>query len=150
MLPETITTNELVKLSGYAKSSLTALQQQGVIERIGPDTWPTEAITKLIAHLRERKPVVSTEREKFERARAAREQMKAEQMAGSLCKTSDFHEAWDALIGYTVAGLVAIPARCTRDLGLRQVIQKELDAWRSNVANEFKRRAEELGKGSAA
>jgi hypothetical protein len=37
MLPKTVTTSELCKLSGYTKSSITALQQAGVIERVGPE-----------------------------------------------------------------------------------------------------------------
>ena len=71
-------------------------------------------------------------------------------MAGQLCRVSDFHEAHDALLLYMVAGLTAIPARCSRDLAMRKTIQAELNAWRGAVADGFKRRAEELGRGAAA
>ena len=63
-----------------------------------------------------------------------------------LCRVSDFHEAHDALLLYMVAGLTAIPARCSRDLAMRKTIQAELNSCRSNVADEFKRRAAELGE----
>ena len=150
-LPKTISTIELQSLTGVSKSGVTKFEQQGAIKRSAVNEWPMpDTLVALVTHLRERKPVVSNERQNFERARAQREQMKAELMMGTLCRTSDFHEAWDALILYMVAGLVAIPARCTRDLALRKTIQAELNSWRSNVADEFKRRAAELGGGEAA
>jgi len=149
-LPTTLTTNELVKLSGYARSSLTALQQAGVIERVGPDTWAIETLTAIIANLRERKPVVSTERQNFERARAQREQMKAELMAGTLCRTRDFSEATNDTFGFLISRLVALPARVTRDLALRKLWDKEIIALRIEVSEYCARRAAELGEGSAA
>jgi phage terminase Nu1 subunit (DNA packaging protein) len=150
MLPKTVTTNELVKLSGYAKSSITELQQRGIIERVGPDTWAIETVTAIIAHLRERKPIVSNEREKFERARAQREQMKAELMAGTLCRTRDFGEAIDDVFGFLIPRLVALPARVTRDLALRKLWDKEIIALRTEVSAYCKKRAAELGDGGAA
>ena len=151
MLPNTISSEELRRVTGFAKSSLTELEHSGMIARSAKDVWPIETLAKLFAHLRERKIVVSPERARFEQARAAREEMKAAQLAGELCRTKDFEDAWTRCHRLQVAGIVAIPARCTRDTALRRAIERELDAWRTDVADYFKRRADELeGKGGKA
>ena len=150
MLPTTITTEELRRLTGYAKSSIVALEQEGVIARTAKDTWAIETVPTLIAHLRERKPVVSTDRSRFEKARAEREELKAKKLAGELCPVSEFHDCWVLMFGAILSRLVALPARCTRDLALRKRIEEEVNNLRHEVSDEFQRRADELGGGKAA
>jgi hypothetical protein len=150
-LPTAITTKELCTATGYSAPALVDLEKAGVIARSAKDTWPISTVTKLIAHLRERKPAVSPERLRWEQARAAREELKAQQLARSLCKVSDFDEAWTEVMGYLLAGFVGLPARCTRDLALRKDIERELDRFRQDMSDHFHRRAAELeGKGKAA
>jgi phage terminase Nu1 subunit (DNA packaging protein) len=142
--------NELCRHLDTNREGIHRMVEQGVIVRLPDGRYDQdEARVAYLRHLRERKSVDSPERARFEAARAAREEMKAKKLAGELCYTREFEEAWTAVTGYMVAGIVAIPARCTRDVALRAVIEKQLDAWRTDVADYFKRKAEEL-EGKAA
>jgi phage terminase Nu1 subunit (DNA packaging protein) len=149
-LPKTISTIELQSLTGLSKSGVTKFEQQGVIKRSAVNEWPMpDTLVALVTHVRERKPVVSTERQNFERARAQREQMKAEQMAGQLCRVSDFSEAIDDVFGFLIPRLDALPSRVTRDLDLRRQWNEEIRMLRTEVSAYCKKRAAELG-GEAA
>ena len=154
MLPPTITTAELQELTKYSRPAIVELEQQNVIKRVDRDTWPMPAtMAALVVHLRDRvrKTAVSDERSRWEAARAVREELKAQQLAGTLCKTTDFNDAWLMVIGAVVSRLIALPARVTRDLALRKAIEREIDALRTEVADEAERWANELGgKGKAA
>ena len=108
MLPKTINTAELMKLVGLAKSSLTELAQAGVISQSARNTWPIDTVTKLAGHWRERgrREAVDDDRQRFERARAEREEMKALKEAGKLCWVDDL----DAMVHFTAsAWLGALP-----------------------------------------
>ena len=151
MLPNSITSKELYELTGYSKASIIEFEQSGLIARSATNEWPIGTVTTLIAKLRERKPAVSEQRMRWEQARAAREELKAQQLAGTLCKTSDFDDAWLMLIGALLSRLVALPNRVTRDLALRKRIEHEIDQLRREVADEAEKWASELGgKGKAA
>ena len=151
MLPKTISTDELRSLTGLSKSGITTFEQQGVIKRLAVNEWPMpDTLVALVMHLRERKPVVSTERQNFERARAQREQMKAQLMLGTLCRTSDFGEAIDDVFGFLIPRLTALPSRITRDLALRKQWDAEIRSLRTEVAEYCAKRARDLGAGEAA
>ena len=148
-----ITTRELCELVDLTKGRISHLQSAGVIKPVGRDCWRLiETVRALVNEARERTRIAaSPERARWEAARAQREEMKAKQLVGELCRTKDFDDAWVEVIGYMVAGITAIPARCTRDRVLRRTIEAQLDAWRVDVANYFQRRADELeGKGGKA
>jgi hypothetical protein len=148
---EVVTATALAAHLFCSREAIARLEKQHVLQRLPDGGYDLDDCRRrVLEHLRERRPAVSTARQEFEKARAEREKMRAAQMAGTLCRVSDFHEAHDALLLYMVAGLTAIPARCSRDLAMRKTIQAELNAWRGAVADEFKRRAEELGRGAAA
>lgn len=147
-LPKTISTHELQSLTGLSKSGITKFEQEGVIKRSAVNEWPLpDTLVALVGHLRERKPVVSTERQNFERARAQREEMKAKLMSGQLCWTRDFSEAIDDVYGYLIPRLVALPSRVTRDLALRKKWDEEIRMLRTEVSDYCKKRADELGSG---
>jgi hypothetical protein len=76
--------------------------------------------------------------------------MRAQQMAGSLCRTADFGEAIDDVFGFMIPRLDGLPSRMTRDLDLRKKWNEEIRQLRAEVADYCKRRAEELGGGEAA
>jgi phage terminase Nu1 subunit (DNA packaging protein) len=150
-IPSTCTSEELRLLTGYSKAAIIALEQQAVIARVATNAWALPGtLVALIKHLRERRPAVSTERTQFERARAQREQMKAEQMAGQLCRVSDFREAIDDVYDQLIPRLDALPARVTRDLDLRKKWNEEIRQLRTEVADYCRKRAAELGGGEAA
>jgi phage terminase Nu1 subunit (DNA packaging protein) len=147
-LPKTISTIELQSLTGLSKSGVTKFEQQGVIKRSAVNEWPMpDTLVALVTHLRERRPVVSTERQNFERARAQREQMKAELLSGTLCRTSDFGESIDDVFGFLIPRLDALPSRVTRDLELRKKWNEEIRMLRTEVSEYCRKRANELGGG---
>ena len=110
MLPTEITSAELQALSGYAKASLTELEQAGVIKRDAKNVWPIDTVTKLIVHLRERgRRPADDDRSRFEKMRAAREELKLKKELGEVVFTTDFVEACDQLVfcGSEPAGAAA-------------------------------------------
>jgi phage terminase Nu1 subunit (DNA packaging protein) len=148
----TATTNEICKLAAISKQYLGRLESNGIVGRSGRGQWPlVGTLNALFADARARSAAHSEARARWEAARAAREEMKAKKLTGELCWTKDFDDAWTEIMGYMLGGIVAIPACCTRDVALRHVIEEQLDAWRADVADYFKRRADELEcKGKAA
>lgn len=134
-----------------SREQVAKLEKQAVITRLpdGSGFDLDESRRRYIHHLRERKPAGGRSRERYEAARAAREQMKAEQMAGQLCRTSDFGEAIDDVFGFLIPRLDALPSRVTRDLNLRRQWNEEIRQLRTEVSAYCKRRAAELG-GEAA
>jgi phage terminase Nu1 subunit (DNA packaging protein) len=152
-LPSTIDTATLREITGYSKARLVDLENEKVIARSDVNTWPyPETLTKIIAHLRERvrKTAVSDDRSRWEAARAQREELKTQKLSGELCRVSDFNDLWLMLLGAVVTRLNGLPARVTRDLAQRQTIEREIDKLRHEVADEFAKRAAELGGGKAA
>jgi hypothetical protein len=71
-------------------------------------------------------------------------------LSGELCRVADFNDLWVMLLGAVLTRLIALPNRVTRDLALRQTIEREIDKLRHEVADEFEKRRVELGGGKAA
>jgi phage terminase Nu1 subunit (DNA packaging protein) len=148
----TATTNEICKLAAITKQHLGRLEANGIVHRSGRDQWPlVQTVNALFQQARQRSEAYSQAKARWEAARAQREELKTKKLAGELCHIRELNDAWTAIFGYMVAGIVAIPPRCTRDVALRRAIEKELDAWRADAADEFERRAAELSgdKGKA-
>jgi len=145
----TATTAQLSELTGFSKQYLHTLEQERVVSRIGRDQWllaPT--IRSLIAHLR-------SENRRGQRgvANARLADMKAQALAVRLQRETNelvpfdqVQEALDMVLGTLITGLMSVPARCTRDVGLRRIIETEIDAARLAACAEYKRHAEALLK----
>jgi hypothetical protein len=90
-----------------SREQIARLEKQGVIERLadGDGFDLDQSRIRYLRHLRERKSTGGRSRERYDAARAAREEMKAQQLAGTLCKTSDFDEAWTLVIGAVLSRL---------------------------------------------
>jgi hypothetical protein len=55
------------------------------------------------------------------------------------------------IVGRLISHLVSVPARCTRDLQLRQIIEREINLARTAAADEMDRQGQALTTtGSAA
>lgn len=135
-----------------SREQVAKLENQAVITRLpdGSGFDLDESRRRYIHHLRERKPAGGRSRERYEAARAQREQMKAQLMAGRLCWTSDFAEATDDVFGFLIPRLDALPSRITRDLDLRKKWNEEIRQLRTEVSEYCRKRASELGEGEAA
>jgi len=145
----TVSTAEICDLTGFTKQYLHALEHDGVVSRIGRDQWPlAPTIRSLIAHLR-------SENRRGQRgvANARLADMKAQALAvrlqretNELVSYDQVQEALDMVLGTLITGLMSVPARCTRDVGLRRIIETEIDAARLAACAEYKRHAEALLK----
>ena len=139
-LPTTITTAELTKLTGYAKSSITELQQRGVIEKAEPDTWPIETVTTLIAHLRERKPQLSDEQRAYHQARADREKLKYAAELKKIGSVEEMSGALDMMVGWYIAALETLPS-AIRQARQDRALRAALVEWVTNTRNALSERA---------
>ena len=135
-----------------SREQVAKLEKQAIITRLpdGSGFNLDDSRRRYIHHLRERKPAGGRSRERYEAARAQREQMRAALMAGELCRTSDFGEAIDDVFGFLIPRLDGLPGRITRDLDLRKKWNEEIRQLRTEVADYCKKRANELGSGEAA
>jgi hypothetical protein len=121
MLPTRITSKELQQLTGYSKAAIIKFEQDGLIARSSKNDWPLETVTKLFAHLRERKPVVSEERVRFEKARADRERLKVMRESKEVVPASDLEAMLFFFTGKLLPFLGGLPARIAgQDLELRR------------------------------
>ncbi|WP_334359211.1 MULTISPECIES: hypothetical protein [unclassified Bradyrhizobium] len=150
----TASTAEICQLTGFTKQYLHALEQDGIVSRIGRDQWPlAPTIRSVITHLR-------SENRRGQRgvADARLADMKTQALAvrlqretNDLVPYSQVQEALDLILGTLVTGLMSVPARCTRDVGLRRIIETEIDAARLAACAEYRRHADSLRKtGKAA
>jgi hypothetical protein len=149
MLPTEITSAELQQLSGYAKASITELEQAGVIKRLGKNSWPLGAVTQLIYHLRERgRRSADDDRTRFEKSRADRERLKLMKECGEVCRTAEFDEFGLAVYAAHVRHYGPLAARIGgRDLALRKIAEKELGIAQQGLSDELKRLGEALKEG---
>ena len=150
MLPKTINTAELMKLVGLAKSSLTELAQAGVISQSARNTWPIDTVTKLAGDWRERgrREAVDDDRQRFERARAEREEMKALKEAGKLCWVDDL----DAMVHFTASAWLgalrgAVVDIAGRDLTERARVEEILGQAQDRVREQIEAEEARLGVG---
>jgi phage terminase Nu1 subunit (DNA packaging protein) len=149
MLPTTLTTKELCKLTGYSKPALHDLESSGTVSRAAKDSWPLDTVGKIIAHLRAR-PSHGDARRRLEELKVQREQLRARREASELCRTADFDAAIDMLGGSVLRHLGPLPARLApHDLALRRAIEAELRAAQLAMADDFKAEADKLGGGKS-
>jgi hypothetical protein len=151
---ETVATSaEICALAGFSKQRLGALEREGVIRRSGSNCWPLlETIGKLFEHARAQRSAISESRARWEAARAKREEQRAEREANRAQRKRDeeFDLAWRTCWHIVVAKLTAVPARCSRDLQMRQTIEREIDTARSEASDEFERQSESLAQSGEA
>jgi len=147
MLPSTIDTVTLRKLTGYSKAAITDLENAHVIKREATNAWPIDTVTKIIAYLRDRvrRNAVSDERSRWERARAQREEMRVRREAGDLCRVSDFDAVLEELGHAILARLQTLPARIGgNDRALRERAQTEVDGVLNAISIEMSVHADRL------
>lgn len=144
MLPTTITSAELRRLTGYSKAAITELEQSGVIKRAAVDTWPIETVTKIVGHLRERKPAGGEFRDRYEKAKALREERKAALEAKELCLVSDLTTMQEVMTALIFAGLDAVAARLyPHDRVARRRVLEEFTIMKDMMATAFGKLADD-------
>jgi hypothetical protein len=95
--------------------------------------------------LRKRCPAVSDERNRWEAARAKREEVKALRQAGQLCWVSEFKELTDSVAASALVHLGAIAPRVApRDLELRKRIEAGVREAQNGMAADMRRLGDDL------
>ena len=147
MLPKTMTTAELQRATGYSKAAITAFEQAGTIRRDAENEWPFDTVLKIIAHLRERRSMVSDERARWEKAKAVREELRMRRECHELVKRSDFDEGTDAVAYVVLKHLAPLPARLAgRDLAVRKRVERELRIAPKGMSDEIKAMGEKMAE----
>ena len=103
-----------------------------------------------IAHLRARRSNGSAAADALRAAKAREIEIRTAERERKLIAVEELNIAWDFCIGVLVTNLNCVPARCTRDLALRQTIEHEIDVARSTAADAYRKQAELLAKNGRA
>jgi len=138
-------TADICRLAGFTKQRLSALEHEGVVRRAGRGEWPLVAtLNALFENLRTQRDAVSDTRREWEKVKVERERLRIDRERHEVVDRGEFTAAWTICWGIVVAKLVGVPARCTRDLQMRQTIGHELNLARHEACDEFERQAEAL------
>jgi hypothetical protein len=145
-MQDTASTDELRRLTGLSKSGITTFEQAGIIKRSAVNTWPMpDTLVALVTHLRTRKPAISDDHARWERARALREERKAALEARELCWMSDFTTSQSVMTGLVFAGLDATASRLhPTDRAARKRVEEEFTILKACVSTAFQRLADDL------
>ena len=138
-------------MTGYSKAQLVEIEQGGVIKRDAKNTWPTiETVAAIVARLRERgKRPADDDRSRFEKMRAAREELKLKKELAEVVYTTDFVEASDQLVYVVLNRLSPLPAQIGgQDLKLRRLVEDKLGIARDGMSRDMLKLAEELDGGT--
>jgi hypothetical protein len=142
------TTGEICRLAGISKQHLGRLEREGVVQQTARDQWPlVETINKLFNHARTRNEAALAAKQRYEEARAQREETRARQAAGELCNRTNFEAAYAELSGRLFSRIDGLPAAYTRDLNERRRLQDHINRLRNEFAAELKA---EMERGAAA
>ncbi len=140
-------TSEICLLAACTKQRLHALEQEGVVSRVGRDQWLLAAtIRAIIQHLRSenRRGPRTDANIRLANARAQTLELRNEREANQLLRFDEVCAAWDSVIGRLVSELGSVPARCSRDVSMRRTIEAEINRAREEVCREFFKQAETL------
>ncbi len=137
-----VSTKTLCELAHFTQQRLQQLEKRGVVQRSGRDRWKLIAtLGKLFDHARSRS-TVSSERLRWERARAQISELKLAEQSGLLVNRHDLEqEFWEGGAAI-IAEIDGIPAAFTRDLKERARLQALIDEARNRLADRFQRQAE--------
>jgi phage terminase Nu1 subunit (DNA packaging protein) len=146
------TTSEICRLAGISKQRLGQLEKDGVVSRSARDQWRLIATVRgIFDDMRAKRSEASAADARWRNARARDQEIRTAQREHRLVPREEFDEAWNWAFGVVVAKLTAVPARCTRDLPMRGIIERELNIARTEIADEFEKQAASLeAKGKAA
>ena len=135
-LPQTITTQELIALTGYSAPALVDLERAGVVGRQEKDTWLIGTVGKIVAHLRERtRRSKSAAEERLADAKARALEMRMQREAGDLVPTAAVENYTRMAFGRIRVEHSSLPARYTRNVEERQRLEKLLDEADTRTAD---------------
>jgi len=150
---QVITTADASQLLALTEARLRALENDGWIERIGPNQWPLVATMQgYLGFLRAdgRRTSKSAAESRVRDARAREIEIRVAERIRRLIQIDDALETLDAVCGAVRTELAGLPARITRDLSIRNKIEQEANESLTRIADRFEQEADTLRKGGEA
>jgi hypothetical protein len=131
---------------GITRETAGRYVELGVFERRPDgDFDQTACRLRLVRHLLERKPLGSDFRNRYDKAKALREERRAALEARELCLMSDFTTTQSVMTGLVFAGLDAAASRLhPTDRAARKRVEEEFTILKACVSEAFKRLADDL------
>jgi len=146
--PIMVRTVELAELLTIQGSRLTQLTTDGTIKRKAKGLYDLrEAVQDYIRYLREqqKRQQVSTADNRIRDARAKDIEARTAERLGRLVPLSVYDEMIDGFAGIVRSELAGMPAACTRDLTMRRIIERELNARLHRMAEFAKSESIRVG-----
>ncbi len=137
MLPATITTAELRRLTGFSAPALVDLERRGVIRRAAKNSWPIETLPLLVRHLRDRHAHRNIADEQWRAARAAGQELRNQERLGQLTPSVFLLNILDELVGQLRAEFSSLPAMYSRDVMERRKLDDLLRAVLGRLSGHF-------------
>lgn len=151
MPAETVTLAEAMALLQLSKQRLGQLVKDGWIKR-PPSRGRyclADVVQGYIRFLRDdaRRSSKSAAHSRLQDVRVRKEELAIAERERELMPTADAIDTIDGLVGIVVSCANAIPARFSRDAETRSVLQREIDAYLTEVSDTAERFAAELSAG---
>jgi hypothetical protein len=141
---------ELARHFGCSRQNVDLLAQQGVIERRSDGKFDQDqSRLKYLTHLRSenRRSPRSEADAAHVAAKTEMLQLRLMEKRRDLMRTAEVHEMVDDMIGTVLTALSGLPVRVAgRDLVQRRRAEAVVFELRTELANEFQRRADEYGE----
>lgn len=146
-ISEHASASDIAALLGVSERRVRQIAAALKIEPAVRGQFPVAKIVRAALHIagRQREPTAITEaKARATNARAEQMEMRLAQSRRELVSVDDFHFVFDAMMAALVAELNALPARVTRDVQMRRVLEADIDAMRNRLAAAMRRKDAEL------
>jgi hypothetical protein len=141
---QTCSTSEICAILGLGSNiTLGKLEKSGWIKRVGKNEWPLSATVQgYVKSVREsRHATASAATAELRKAQLEKLKLANEREAGLSMPVAESLAIFSEVFGALKAALDGLPARCSRDLELRQKIQGELNDVLTRAADHFEKLA---------
>ena len=141
---------DAARLIGKSETHVLSLVSEGFLKRAGRGQYRPQDVAQAALKFREsedRRSSQTEERRRIEAARAQTEELKFAQAAGQLYDADDVEAVFADILGTIRSELSGVPAASTRDLSLRQSIEKHLHGAIERCQGKFEKAERALRAG---
>lgn len=143
----TITSSTAAKLIRVGEERVRQLVKQGWIKKLGKDSFRVLDVIHGYLDFRDdadRRASKSAVQSRAQEARAKEIELRIAREEKTIIDTAEAIAAVDDVVGGIRADLAGLAARVTRDIALRQKIEREIDGILTAAADRFEQRASDL------